>query len=288
MLPAGVIGVGALAGGIQCDAVVGLAVDPGLHLGGEVDLYPALIRLGGDGRQHGSVHLVTQAIPGGIVLRPVRGQPVDIHRPLGVFVDDIEPGGGRQDGGIRRDRGQVVAVDRPFDDAGFKTDVQLAVGGLVIGWYVAADPGVLVDGNGIAGGTAQAAGEGGGVVDILKRRKLENATVYELHNNAVPKDGEKYENLAAESWFEFRDNVENIEFLPNDEEMKSQCAGRQYTFKELKGRTGTGKTVKAIEPKANYKKRYEELHGQSPDRADAIVLWNYEPPTRPEPLAIWL
>jgi len=121
------------------------------------------------------------------------------------------------------------------------------------------------------------AGEGGGVVDILNRRRLPNTSVFELHNNGSAKDAAKYENLAAESWFELRDNIECIEFIPNDEEMKSQCTGRQYMYKELKGRTGLGKTVKAIEPKEHYRERYEELHGQSPDSADAIVLWNYEP-----------
>lgn len=131
------------------------------------------------------------------------------------------------------------------------------------------------------------AGEGGGVIDILKKRIteefLKNAKVFEIHNNGTPKNPLKYDNIATESWFEFKDQVECMQFLPGDDILFSQCTGRTYRFKELKGKTGREKTVKAIESKEKYKERYEELHGESPDSADAGVLFGYHPPEKAEP-----
>lgn len=121
-----------------------------------------------------------------------------------------------------------------------------------------------------------AGGGGSGTIDMLNEMGLPNCEVFEIHNGGTPRRTGQYINIGTESYFEFGKRVIDMEFLPGDEKMFSQASSRQYTVKELKGKTGKAKTVLAIEPKEKFVARY----GESPNRADAAVLCQYKPPPK--------
>lgn len=126
-----------------------------------------------------------------------------------------------------------------------------------------------------------AGGGGVGAIDMLISENIENCEVFEIHNNGIPKNPKEYANIATESYFEFAKNVIDMEFLSNEQEMFSQVSSRQYTVKELSGKTGRAKTVRVIEPKEKFVLRY----GKSPDKGDAAVLCQYNPPRKKK---IWM
>ncbi len=86
-LAADVLGMGALAGRDQHDAVVGLAaVHPGLHLGGEIDRYPDIPGGGWAGMVSSTAlsNLSPMVSQVGAGLGPVRRDPVHGDRPFRV------------------------------------------------------------------------------------------------------------------------------------------------------------------------------------------------------------
>ena len=97
-------------------------------------------------------------------------------------------------------------------------------------------------------------GVGGGVVDRL--REL-GAKVVPINFGGAPMDKDRYTSTADELWFEFPIDDADI---PNDPQLMAELSGRQYSY-DNRGR-------RKIESKDDYKKR----HGNSPDRADALLL----------------
>ena len=106
-------------------------------------------------------------------------------------------------------------------------------------------------------------GVGGGVTDRLREVLAEKnlrATVNPCHNGGKAHDSH-YANWATESWFNLRDRFVNGDIsIPRDEVLTAQLATRKYRV------TSSDKLI--LEDKPSYKKR----SGQSPDRADALVL----------------
>ena len=112
---AGVIAVGALAERVQRYAVVGLAIDPGLYLGGQVDRNPDICAAW--------VGIMASTIgpfchPSNPRWRRFRSSRrcSDGCRPALRGAPDIKPGRRRQDRCLGRDRRQIIAVHRSFDD----------------------------------------------------------------------------------------------------------------------------------------------------------------------------
>jgi hypothetical protein len=106
-------------------------------------------------------------------------------------------------------------------------------------------------------------GYGAGCADRLR----------ELRHNALdvqvserPSHKEKYYNLRAELWWEFRDWLQaGIGSLPDDEDLLAQASSIKYKFHS------SGKLM--VEKKEDLKKRGLP----SPDRADALCLTFYQP-----------
>jgi len=109
-------------------------------------------------------------------------------------------------------------------------------------------------------------GLGIGVVDILRKKKFDNAYVNGIAFSHAPKDKEKYADITSEMMFTVRDILrDEVVELPAIEILITELGGRLYNVDE-KGR------YKA-ESKSNYKKRI----GKSPDYADALMLLFYRP-----------
>lgn len=122
-------------------------------------------------------------------------------------------------------------------------------------------------------------GVGGGVTDRLKEVINEQGLPYIIVpvNNGSKPDDEHYENKGAETWADFREELQEnfsqymqgnepmIE-LPNNDKLISQLTTRKYRM------TSKGKI--ALERKEDMKKRGL----QSPDRADAVILSFIEGP----------
>ncbi len=104
-------------------------------------------------------------------------------------------------------------------------------------------------------------GVGGGVSDQLLAK---GAQVDMINFGGKPKDSDKYPNIISEMWFEFAEQIDEID-LPDDRELLQQLTSRQYKF-DSKGR-------RVVESKDDFKKRY----GKSPDKADALLLAFYDP-----------
>lgn len=108
-------------------------------------------------------------------------------------------------------------------------------------------------------------GLGGGVVDELVAKNLQNTIIYEIGFGDSAND-EKYDDRATEMYFHMKEVLENNEVeLPDDEELRNQLAARKYEV-TLKDKV-----------KIESKKKFKERTGQSPDRADAMVLCFYNP-----------
>ncbi len=89
--------------------------------------------------------------------------------------------------------------------------------------------------------------------------------VVEFKNQMSAVD-DQYDNIITEAWFNFRRLVKaKACYIPNDNQLIQQLSGRQYSM------TKEGKII--VEPKDKYKERNE---GQSPDRADALVMAFYD------------
>lgn len=90
-----------------------------------------------------------------------------------------------------------------------------------------------------------------------------NVVEFKAQRSAVD---DQYEDMISEAWFLFAKLVraENC-YIPKDNQLIAQLSGRRYKF------TPKGKLT--IESKDDYKKRND---GQSPDRADALVMAFYD------------
>jgi len=89
--------------------------------------------------------------------------------------------------------------------------------------------------------------------------------VYEFHNGSKAYRADQYGNLITEAWFDMATKVKEQEvYLPNDNRLLQQLAGRMYKTTE-KGQI-------KLESKDDFVRRLEET---SPDRADACVMAFY-------------
>lgn len=118
-------------------------------------------------------------------------------------------------------------------------------------------------------------GMGGGVTDRLREvNRLEKLklTIVPVKNGASAKEKDKYYNKITEMWDNMKERLDEnfssflqgeddfIE-IPNDPGLIKQLSNRKYTVESKKGRI-------IIEDKKEYKKRT----GESPDKADALLL----------------
>jgi len=92
-----------------------------------------------------------------------------------------------------------------------------------------------------------------------------------INFGGVPKDPEHYEDCVTEMYFELRDNMDELS-IPYDEECLKQISERKYDY--INGRRGY--EVVKIENKKDFAE-HSTCKSNSPDRADALVLCNYEP-----------
>lgn len=114
-------------------------------------------------------------------------------------------------------------------------------------------------------------GLGGGVTDRLNELrsegKLKGVIIIPVNFSAsVPdkKAAEKYQDITSYAWSILRDMLEEKEvILPNDTELIAQLSSRKYDL------SSSGKI------QLESKKKMKERIGESPDRADAIVLSCY-------------
>ena len=115
---------------------------------------------------------------------------------------------------------------------------------------------IKVDGTGI----------GGGVVDNLNNKFLQNVNVFEILNNSVAFNDKKYANAATEMYFIVADLIEaDLLEIPFDEELFFELTDRRFYYDK------DGRYI--IESKDDFKKRNKF----SPDKADAFCLCFYEP-----------
>jgi hypothetical protein len=106
-------------------------------------------------------------------------------------------------------------------------------------------------------------GVGGGVVDLIHRG---GAPAYGINVGRPSRHPDRYFNLKAEIWWEFRRLMESGEVeLPNDPELKSSLSVIRYEFVPSTQRI-------QIEDKGTVRVRL----GRSPDEADALVLASWE------------
>ena len=101
----------------------------------------------------------------------------------------------------------------------------------------------------------------GGVSDRLRQL---GCRVIPINFAQAPKDKEKYNSITSEMWFEFRDQLKDVQ-LVDDMELQQQLSTRKYTY--------DNKQRRIVESKAEYKKR----GFKSPDKADSCILAFYQP-----------
>lgn len=87
--------------------------------------------------------------------------------------------------------------------------------------------------------------------------------LFEFHTQGSAFDSAKYGNRMTEAWFCLKQAMEEGVYLPHDVLMQRQLTTRQY-YMDRKGRI-------VLETKDDYMKR----QGESPDRADALVMSFY-------------
>lgn len=107
-------------------------------------------------------------------------------------------------------------------------------------------------------------GVGGGVTDEMIKRGY-NITPINFGGKA--KDNNKYPNLISEAWFEFGENLDQMQ-LPMNSDLLMELTSRQWA-QDNKGK-------RKIESKVDYKKR----GFNSPDLADACIICYYIPKIR--------
>lgn len=100
-------------------------------------------------------------------------------------------------------------------------------------------------------------GFGHGVIDLLKRDRENKLYIIPVHFGG--EHDPRYADAATQMWCEFRDQIKYIE-LPNEENLIAEVTSRR-TVPHPQGL-----------PKIEDKERYKEHFGNSPDRADSIIL----------------
>lgn len=112
-------------------------------------------------------------------------------------------------------------------------------------------------------------GNGGGVTDHLKHSERAKALGIEVCPVTVSEaaTAEGYSKLRDQLWFALRDWLKEGGQLPPDSYLEGELVAPKYSF-DTQGRS-------KVEKKEDIKKRM----GRSPDRADALALAIYDPPS---------
>ena len=103
----------------------------------------------------------------------------------------------------------------------------------------------------------------GGLVDMMRKIK-DFKNIRAVNFGGVPKNPNKYKDIATEMYFEIKEIMDKIE-LPNIKNLRQDLCGRLYGYND--------KQQRKIEPKEKFKERY----GRSPDDGDGCLLCFYEP-----------
>lgn len=106
-------------------------------------------------------------------------------------------------------------------------------------------------------------GVGAGVVDPLSHHPTLKSKLIPVKANAESPQPESYHDLITYMWFAFVKWLEDGGILPNDDELASQLATREFEWHYLRGRLSR----KLVSKKDTAKNR-----SKSPDRADAVIL----------------
>ena len=118
---------------------------------------------------------------------------------------------------------------------------------------------VRVDGTG---------GFGAGIVDgLLKEpslRSIPDFRVFEVHFASSASDGDKYDNIVTEMYAQANETLKGVCLESVPEHLVEDLTERLFIYVNRHG-----KTLKALEPKENFRKRHED---RSPDDGDAFVL----------------
>ena len=106
-------------------------------------------------------------------------------------------------------------------------------------------------------------GVGGGVVDALSHHPALKQKLVPVKNNAESPKPESYHDLGTYLWFAFVKWLEDGGILPNDDELASELATREFEWYYWHGRLSR----KLVSKRDTAKHRQ-----RSPDRADAVIL----------------
>jgi len=104
---------------------------------------------------------------------------------------------------------------------------------------------------------------GAGVIDPLSHHPTLKQKVIPVRNNDASPMPESYHDLATYMWFMLVKWLEDGGILPNDDELASQLATKEFEWHFLHGRMSR----KLVSKKDSAKNRQK-----SPDRADAVIL----------------
>lgn len=184
-----------------------------------------------------------QFIGRGIVEDAILREPYsDPGAPLLIGVDPARFGDDEAVIAFRKGNNAQIALPRRYK----RTDLE-TLADLVVSAAAEFDPAaIFVEGDGV----------GGGLADILKRRKV-NVIEVTMGGGAIDRD--KYANHRTEVWARMRDWLSNGS-IPNDDRLITDLTAPEYGY--------TTKGQLRLEPKDSLKKRGYD----SPDSADALAV----------------
>ncbi|WP_395145317.1 hypothetical protein [Armatimonas sp.] len=111
-------------------------------------------------------------------------------------------------------------------------------------------------------------GFGAGIVDGLLKEPLLRAIpdfrVFEVHFASSASDGDKYDNIVTEMYAQANETLKGVCLESVPEHLVEDLTERLFIYVNRHG-----KTLKALEPKENFRKRHED---RSSDDGDAFVL----------------
>lgn len=113
-------------------------------------------------------------------------------------------------------------------------------------------------------------GFGGNVVDRLSKddeliKAFKDFEVFEVHFNGTPYDIKSYYDTITELYFEAAESLKTLCVISPPEALEIDLTEREFDFRNVSGRT-----VKKLESKDDFKKRKEDSN--SPDDGDGFVL----------------
>lgn len=124
---------------------------------------------------------------------------------------------------------------------------------------------VRVDGTG---------GFGAGVIDALRKdsdlRKLPDFKVFEVHFASSAHDRDAFDNIITECYYHAGESLKGLRLEGAPEELEADLCDRLFEYVNK-----SGKTLKRLEPKENFRKRHkssEHPDGRSPDDGDGVAL----------------